>query len=108
MPSKRRWSYRCGELFFCSLLCALVLSPSRAFGQWRASAEGGEDWYSVWGAQDDVYMVGARGRFLRSQDGGRSWSLSDSGTSEPLYAVFSPGGGVLFAVGASGTALLST
>jgi photosystem II stability/assembly factor-like uncharacterized protein len=67
------------------------------------------DLNGVWGSSlTDVYAVGERGTILHTRDGGRTWSVEGSGTTNDLYAVWGSGADDVFVVGYLGTILHST
>jgi len=64
---------------------------------------------SVWGNGKNVWVAGAGGTILRTSDGGGTWSLQTSNTTNDLYGVWGVAGtNELFAVGASATILHTT
>src|SRR5688572_11097180 len=93
----------------------MMVSDAQASG-WRrsdlpVSLEAGKlpFWHgAVLASRDLILVAGEQGRAARSSDGGASWQMLDTGSSENLYGSFADEAtGMLFLAGSKGTLLRS-
>ena len=97
------------SLLALSLVGAFSVLPATSHAQWRLQSPSKEDLYGAWGSSlKDLYMVGANGTILHSQDNGISFTLEAPETKETLYGVGGTSPDNVFVVGANGTLLHST
>lgn len=69
---------------------------------------GAPDLNALWARSGELAAVGSRGELARSLDGGTTWKLSHTGTTEPLRGIaLAPAGQESWAVGHRGTVLRS-
>ncbi|MFV8755023.1 WD40/YVTN/BNR-like repeat-containing protein [Nannocystaceae bacterium ST9] len=65
--------------------------------------------HGIWAAGPDaLYAIGEKGLIVRSQNGGDTWAVAPSGTTQHLYGVGGRGPEDVYVVGRGGTILHST